>query len=158
MEPNSPPWKWVWTGNSHINARGIVISTATVQLVQHEVRALTADPLQEERALALKHGLEVVLAIFRDKKCVLPIRDDIAAFADQHLTQVISYLRPAGGIAQIGILEKIVIATAIRGFNDQPIWLIDYDQPYAFPKLDSQFGLAHKTFPRPGAEISRALV
>jgi hypothetical protein len=146
IDPHGLPWHWVWSDRSHINARGIVISTATVQLVQHRIRTIAGDPTQQERALTLKHGFETALKIFRDKRCVLPIRDDIASFADERLSHDIHYTRPDGSVVCIGALEKLVIATAICGFNSQSIWLTDFPQPRAFPKLAERCGLQYREF------------
>ncbi len=151
LYPKSDPYRWVWEGGN-INARGIVISTATVQQVHREIRATMARPGEQQRAAELRGGFENALRIFRDKRCILPIREDITSFVESRLGYDIVYVRPVGPPQRVGTLEKIVLATALCGVNNRGLWLVDYHQPYAFPSLQDVFGLSYETF-----QTSRAL-
>jgi len=150
MHPGSAPFRWVWDQRApNLYARGLVVSAATIELIYDPVRKLAASTSRRDLddAKHLQHSIDKVVMLFRQKGCILPISDEVLVFVHTKLDFTIEYRRRDGTPQALGLLEKVVLATAIVGFRDQPLRLIDYDQPAAFAKLSESYGLRVETFP-----------
>jgi hypothetical protein len=140
----SAPYQWVWDpGVPNLHERGLVISAATIEQVHDYLRKLADSGRQEDLddAKHLQHGIDKVVTLFRQKGCILPITDALLVYVHTALDFSIEYRRRNGAVRALGLLEKIVIASAIVGYREQPLWLMDYEQPAAFARLRRDYGL-----------------
>jgi hypothetical protein len=151
IHQGSAPFHWVWDRRSaNLHERGLVISAATIEQVNDRVRRIAASNRREDLddAKHLQNSIDKVATLFRQKGCILPITDELFVYAHVALDFSIPYRRRDGSVQSLGLLEKIVLATAIVGYRDQPLWLMDYEQPGAFPRLQHDHGLNVYEFPQ----------
>jgi hypothetical protein len=156
LDPHSAPYGWLWhQGPRRLSHEGIVISAASTEMADARLKKLrdSGDRSQQDFADRCQERIDSVIALFRAESCVVPITDVYWRFARHQLPDDITYLSRVGGESVvIGVLEKVVLATAILGV-DQPMWLIDYEQK-AFEVLRVAKQLAVGTFPHPANQLS----
>jgi hypothetical protein len=138
LDPASDPYNWLWgRGPRRLAHDGIVISSATTEYVASRIERLRNSNQPGASLVADRHQERVhtVISKFRDENCIIPISDRYWHFARYHIDIDLKYKpREGGEPVSIGVLEKVVIATAIIGVH-QPMYLVDYDQPDAFRYL-----------------------
>jgi hypothetical protein len=160
MHRDSAPYHWVWDRRSvNLNERGLVVSASTIEQVHDRVRRIAASNRREDldHAKHLQNSIDKVATLFRQKGCILPITDELFVYAHAALDFSIPYRRRDGSVQTLGLLEKIVLASAIVGFRDQPLWLMDYEQPEAFARLRHDHGLLVHEFPNLAQARSQGL-
>jgi len=148
---DSAPYHWVWDRRStNLHERGLIVSAATIEQIYDRVRRIAASNRRQDLddAKHLQNSIDKVTTLFRQKGCILPITDELLVYTHAALDFSIPYRRRDGSVQTLGLLEKIVIATAIVGYRDQPLWLMDYEQPEAFSRLRHDHGLHVYEFPR----------
>jgi hypothetical protein len=137
-----------------INERGIVISTATVIQISEDLTLAASSTNDRETAWSETTFPEFEKAVhyFRQQGCILPIIPEHEDFARATLTDKLVYMSLSGGKKTVPLLERIVLSTAIKGLYRTPLWLIDCEQPIAFPLLRRKYGLRIHAIARPAAE------
>ena len=151
IHPESEPYRWVWDRHApNLHARGLVISAATVEQVYERGRSLALANRGQglDEAKRQQNSVDKVVALFRQKGCILPITHELLTYAREELNFTIAYRRFDGTTVTLALLEKVVLATAIVGYRARPIWLMDYDQPEAFALLSRDYQLHVKFFAR----------
>lgn len=146
----SDPYRWVWDSPRTLHERGVVISAATVLQVLLQIKLLEDSDHRSDRAQGrlLRNHFDISYERFKSNGCVIPILADHVEFAAR-IPGEIKYHNSFGLSREINMLERLVIATAIKGLHQRGLDLLDYAQDQAFARLAAEYsGLKIGTWTR----------
>jgi len=137
----SDPYRWVWDSSQTLHERGVVISAATVLQVLMQIRLLddSSHRSDREQGRRLRNCFEDCYEHFKRNRCIIPILPEHIVFAERRLPSALKYRDGSGLSRDINTLERLVIATAIKGLYERGLDLLDYAQDQAFTRLKAEF-------------------
>jgi hypothetical protein len=112
---DNPAARWLRGMDGVILNRDIKVSTMSWASIEIEFQSSLRTPGPRSSTLVVK---------YRTLKCVLPLSDEAVKIWVDHLQDNMDYADADGRMHRVGFEEKLILATAIAGFQDVPITLV----------------------------------
>jgi hypothetical protein len=116
--------RWLVRMDRVITSRDIKVSTMSWAAIEIEFQNLARVSELTRSQRVLRERIGRVFEKYRSLGSVLPVTDKAIQVWVKHLQDSIEYSDSAGTMRLIGFEEKLVLATAIAGWQDVPIVLV----------------------------------